>query len=338
MLGLLGHWHDVHRLLNRLPIRIVLPCQLSSRHLCQRVSLRHVHKPLCQLHWRPHNPVLDLHEWLSPLWNNLRDSMPRRHLPERHHLPFLQRQLRHLLHLCLELHQLRLHGRHSPVRQHVLQFMPQRHIRLVFLGLHRLHLALRQLHVCLDHRLHQLRVHPAASLWDDLLHHVPRVYVRLQLDAVLQLHLALLDLLWIGHLVPVLRLWHLPLWLNVCVYLPRRLLHLGHFLRPVLLHVRQLHHHGHDLHQLPVHRIDPPLLERVLCHLPHWYVPLVDVGLLSVYYSLLGMHIGHRLHQLHLGQLPLADRHVCILVPQWLLRQRLQLPLLRLLLPDVQWR
>jgi len=145
------------------------------------------------------------------------------------------------------------------------------------------------------------------------------------------------DLLWIGHNVPDLQQRDVPLWHHVRVCLPRRLLHLGHFLRPVLLHVRQLHHHGHDLHQLPVHRIDPPLLERVLCHLPHWYVPLVDVGLLSVYYSLLGMHIGHRLHKLHLGQLPLADQHVCILVPQWLLRQRLQLPRLQPVLPHVQW-
>jgi len=105
----------------------------------------------------------------------------------------------------------------------------------------------------------------------------------------------------------------------------------------VLLHVRQLHHHGHDLHQLPQHGIDPPLLEHLLCHLPVRHVRFLDVCLLSVYYSLLRMHIGHRLHQLHLGQLPLADRHVCILVPQWLLRQRLQLPVLRLLLPHVQW-
>ena len=218
----------------------------------------------------------------------------------------------------------------------MLRRLPGRYVFFVIVGVHGLQLALWQLHIVLCHGLHQLPCHTALALRLHLLHVVPLGLVQQQHVPLHHLQRQLRDLLWIGHHLPHLQQRDVPLWHHVRVCLPGGLLHLGHVLCPVLFRLLQLHLFVHDLHQLPVHRIDIPLRQHVLCHLPHWYIPLVDVGLLSVYYSLLGMHIGQRLHKLHRGQLPLADQHVCILVPQWLLRQRLQLPLLRLLLFDLQ--
>jgi len=246
----------------------------------------------------------------------------------------LQHQLRHLFGLKHDLPDLCLW--HATVQQRLLQLMPGWHVQLVLHPVLGLHVSLLQLYIWVQHCLHRLRLEPALALWFHLLRVVPHWLLQQQLHPVHDLQRQLRDLLWIGHNVPDLQQRDVPLWHHVRVCLPGGLLHLGHVLCPVLFRLLQLHLFVHDLHQLPVHRIDIPLRQHVLCHLPHWYIPLVDVGLLSVYYSLLGMHIGQRLHKLHRGQLPLADQHVCILVPQWLLRQRLQLPLLRLLLFDLQ--
>jgi len=318
--------HVLWLLVGLLPVRLYLRYDVPDR--IPRLGIRVLCLPLQLQHLLVHVHVHCLRQRLFPLQRHLLCILSVGHLPVQHDcLHSLQRQLRHLLGLCHDMHRLHDHRHgHASLQQRMLRDLPQRHVRLVFLGLHRLHLALRQLHVCLDHRLHQLRVHPAASLWDDLLHHVPLGYVRLQLDAVLQLHRALLDLLWIGHLVPVLRLWHLPVRHDLPCGLPRRLLYLWHFLRPVLLHVRQLHHHGHDLHQLPQHRIDPPLLEHLLCHLPVRHVRFLDVCLLPVLFTLRQL-LDHSddLHHLHSHLPPLLrdDQLMLLGLPCWRVRFQL---------------
>jgi len=161
-LPLLHLWH--------VPPRLCLLLDLPRRLHCVWVALRILsHELQCLLvHGHMHHMLIGL----LPLQRQLLHDLPQRHLLGHvDHVRRLQLQLFDLLGIAIHLHSLWLVDQ-LPLQWRLLLGLPCWILRIVDVGLLRLHLSLRQLHVGLLHRLHRLCRLPAAALRLDVLRHL----------------------------------------------------------------------------------------------------------------------------------------------------------------------